>query len=93
MFVVGGNRGKAWRLFLPVIELVNDTEAFPGSGGKSEELVGLERRRVVGVVANSGLGLGEPVASDDGGVGGSGLVVGRDFGIRDRIEGIDGGHE
>ena len=39
------------------------------------------------MVANGGLGLGEPVASDDGGVGGSSLVVGRDFGIRDRVEG------
>ena len=26
-------------------------------------------------------------------MGGSGLVVGRDFGIRDRDEGIGGGHE
>ena len=79
-------------LFPPVIELVNDAEAFPGSRGRSEEL-GLGRRGVVGMVANGGLGLGEPVAGDDGGVGGSGLVVGGDFGIRDRVEGIGGGHE
>ena len=45
------------------------------------------------MVANGGLSLGEPVAGDDGGVGGSGLVVGGNFGIRYRVEGIGGGHE
>ena len=79
-------------LFPPVIELVNDGEAFPESRGRSEEL-GLGHRGVVGMVANGGLGLGEPVASDDGSLGGSSLVVGRDFGIRDRVEGIGSGHE
>ena len=79
-------------LFPPVIELVNDGEAFPESRGRSEEL-GLGHRGVVGMVANGGLGLGEPVASDDGSVGGPSLVVGRDFGIRDRVEGIGSGHE
>ena len=44
------------------------------------------------MVVDSGLGLGV-VAGDDGSVGGSGLVVGGDFGIADRVEGIGGRHE
>ena len=76
-----------------VIEFVNDAEAFLGSRGRSEELVGLGHRRVVGMVVDGGLGLGELVTGDYGGVGGSGLVVGRDFGIADRVKGFGGGHE
>ena len=41
-----------------VIELVNDVEAFLGSRGRSKELVGLGRRRVVKMVVDDGLGLG-----------------------------------
>ena len=55
--------------------------------------MGLGRRRVVGMVVDDSLGLGEPIAGDDGGVGGSGLVVGGDFGIANRVERFDSGHE
>ena len=45
------------------------------------------------MATHCGLGLGEPVAGDNAGVGRSGLVVGGDYWIGVRVEGISGGHE
>ena len=44
------------------------------------------------MATHCGLGLGEPVAGDNAGVGRSGLVVGGDYWIGVRVEGISGGH-
>lgn len=66
-------------LLPPVVELVDDAKRLSrlGRGGGGD--VGLGRGLVVGVAADGGLGLGEPVAGDDAVVGGPGLVVGGDL--------------